>query len=131
MIGIGILNYNNYQVTEDCIESVCAFPPTEEYHIIVLDNGSQNDSYSILQEKYSNRRNIEIIKSETNKGFAQGNNQIVDTFMEQGVTDVVLSNSDIMFRENTIDRMISALRNLENAVIVGPKIISGGRLSEN
>lgn len=44
MIGIGILNYMNYMVTEECVTSILLHSPTEDYKFFILDNGSGNEA---------------------------------------------------------------------------------------
>lgn len=53
-VAIVILNYMNYQETMSCVESALQ-QKNVKFHIVVVDNGSSNDSYSIL------KRVIEII----------------------------------------------------------------------
>lgn len=68
-----ILNYLNYMETDECIQSVLK----QEYHnfyILVVDNGSDNESFSFLRKKYRNHKLVSVIRAGKNYGFAKGNN---------------------------------------------------------
>lgn len=128
MIGIGILNYMNYMVTKECVTSILLHSPTEDYKIFILDNGSGNESLEELHKEYDTEEKVVVIPWRVNVGFARGNNILIKRFREEGIRDVVLSNSDIKFLDSSIDRMIKSLRDRKDAVVVGPKILTGGAL---
>ena len=52
-LAIVILNYNNKNVVFKCINTLLIYKPLYGYDIIVVDNGSKDGSYELLQEKYS------------------------------------------------------------------------------
>lgn len=119
--GIVILNYNNYELTQRCVNSIQqSFD--DEICIVIVDNGSCNDSYQILLELYSNSSEIILIKSDKNLGFSAGNNIGINYLMSIGIKKCILANSDILFEENSIQEMFSSIE--ENVVICGPKIFS-------
>ncbi len=125
MIGIVILNYQNYQVTERCVQSILKNRPSEDFKIYIIDNGSNNESFNVLSEKY-NIKSIVIHRIEKNIGFAAGNDVGISLCEKDNIKECVLSNSDIQFNRGSIDGIIDSLRNMDKAVIVGPKIINGG-----
>lgn len=68
-----ILNYLNYLETDECIQRVLK----QDYHnfyILVVDNGSENESYYYLGKKYKDHGLISVIRAGKNYGFAKGNN---------------------------------------------------------
>lgn len=72
-IAIIILNYLNYLDTDECVQSILK-QKYHNYHILVVDNGSANESYQYLKKKYDNQRKVSIIRAGKNYGFAKGNN---------------------------------------------------------
>ena len=48
-LSIIIVNYNNYELTNECINSVLNTVKNLEYEIIVVDNNSPNDSYDKIK----------------------------------------------------------------------------------
>lgn len=129
MIGIVILNYKNYTVTLRCVDSIFKNPPSEDFQVIIVDNGSQNESAHVLKEKYSSYSNVVVHELFENRGFAAGNNYGIDLCEKMGVIECILTNSDIIFCPNSIDNLIGVVRQRKDAVIVGPKIIAGSTLS--
>lgn len=77
VFGIAILNYNNYKATERCISSILTSDINYEYEIAILDNGSSNDSYDILNNYYDGYNNINVIKNNINVGFGGGKKKII------------------------------------------------------
>lgn len=87
------VNYNGYTDTCHLIRSLQEKVRSVSYEIIVVDNASQADEAARLQQEFPE---IRAIRSETNKGFAGGNNLGIlsakgkylyfinnDTFMEK------------------------------------------------
>ncbi|MCH7641122.1 glycosyltransferase, partial [Patescibacteria group bacterium] len=76
VISIVILNYNSIDYLRDCIRSI------EQSKLkgltvetIVVDNASTDESVSVLRKDY---KDIRLIASKQNNGFAAGNNLAVD-----------------------------------------------------
>lgn len=69
-IAIIIINYNKYEKTIECIESIRK-SNFNNYKIYLLDNNSQNNSYNILNNRYKNKNYIEIIHSKENLRICQ------------------------------------------------------------
>ena len=67
-----------------------------------------------------------MIQRRVNVVFDRENNILIKRFRDEGIRDVVLSNSDIKFLDGSIDRMIKSLRDRKDAVVIGPKILTGG-----
>ncbi len=73
MIYICVLNYNNSKDTIECLKSLDTLVDVS-YKIILIDNASTDDSYSVLKRYTDKKRRIVLIKSAINKGYAGGNN---------------------------------------------------------
>lgn len=72
-VAIVILNYLNYKDTDECVQSILE-QKYENYHVLIVDNGSENDSYRYLRKKYNKEGKVSIIRAGSNYGFAKGNN---------------------------------------------------------
>lgn len=70
-ISIIILNYNNKNVIENCIDSIIKFNERYGTEIIVVDNQSTDGSYELLKEKYQNK--IKLYQNSKN-GCSSGRN---------------------------------------------------------
>ena len=107
--GIVILNYNNYIETFNCINSIRMLRH-DEYNIVIVDNGSSNDSYEILKNAYLADERISVIKTQCNRGFAQGNNYGIKYLRTHYDVDfVLLLNSDTIIADPLyIDKLIAS-----------------------
>jgi|SRR3989338_1563675 len=76
-LSIIIISYNTKDITEKCIRMVMASlnrDPDIKAEIIVLDNNSTDGSVEMLEKL---GKEIRLIKSKENLGFARGNNRAV------------------------------------------------------
>ena len=70
-----ILHYNTVIDTKECVDSIAEnFVSTYTYQIVIVDNCSPNKSGKELVEYYSNNEFVKVLISESNLGFAGGNN---------------------------------------------------------
>jgi len=121
MLGIVILNYNTWEVTIKCVQSImetCLI----KHKIYIVDNHSNNDSYDILVERYRSNFNILVIKSDFNGGYAKGNNIGIRVGIQDGCEYMIITNNDIIFCNNCIQELFDFIYSSSKAVIVGPKI---------
>lgn len=91
-----ILNFLAYWETIKCIDSIRENAP-EIQKIIVVDNASSNDSYSKLKMLYASDKEVLVIRTKKNLGFAKGNNVGIKYAREKCNAEyVLLLNSDIV-----------------------------------
>ena len=120
--GIVVLNYNTYDDTKRCIDSIKKFTMRyNNYKIYVVDNASTDGSMSQIESDYNNDEMIEIIVSEYNRGFSGGNNLGINKAIDDGCEYIFLLNSDIILLNDALSYMIDCIT-ANNAVIVGPTI---------
>lgn len=101
-IGIVVLNYQNYKETIECMDSLLV-QQDADFCIIIVDNGSNNESSQILYEKYHHVSNVFFINSEKNLGFAKGNNLGIKYARETFCCDfVMVLNSDTVLTDVNI-----------------------------
>ena len=70
-LSIIIINYNTFQLTCNCIQSIYDKLLDVEYEIILVDNASIECDANLFKEKFPE---IKLIISPTNTGFTGGNN---------------------------------------------------------
>lgn len=95
-VSIIIINYNTFQLTCNCIESVLLHTTGLSYEIILVDNASTESEADLFKQKFPS---IHLIKSETNLGFAGGNNLGLQYATGEYI---LLLNSDTLLTENSI-----------------------------
>ena len=69
-VSIVIVNYNTYNLTQACIESIYKRTKDVDFEVIVVDNDSKDDSVI----KFRNDSRISLIESNKNLGFGRANN---------------------------------------------------------
>jgi GT2 family glycosyltransferase len=119
-VSIIIINYNTYQFTCNCIQSIYDTTKNIDFEIILVDNASVECDAQIFKQKYPE---IILIKNEKNIGFAGGNNTGI--LYSKGEY-VLLLNSDTRLLNNAIELGYNRLKREKN--IVG---LSGQLLSED
>lgn len=95
-LGIVVLNYQNYIDTIKCVNSILN-QKNILLEIVIVDNGSNNNSFTELQKAFKNINNIKIIKSKNNLGYANGNNLGIDFLYSKGHRNIFIANSDLLF----------------------------------
>lgn len=125
MIGMVIVNYNDYETTKRLLDNVKDYKVLKE--IVVVDNKSTDNSLEELR-KLKNKK-ITIIDSGENKGYSYALNvgckYLIDKYKS---LNIVISNSDIII-DNELDiKDLNSYISTKN-VIVGPTIIQGNDLN--
>lgn len=104
---IVILSYNTFDYTRLCIESIRRFTATGSYEIIVVDNGSRDQSRDWLRQQ----SDIRCIFNERNEGFPRGCNQ--GMAVAQG-TELLLLNSDTIVTPRWLEQLREALHSRDS-----------------
>lgn len=117
-IAIIILNWNGKQDTLACLESLdkLSYP---NYEVIVVDNGSTDDSALVLQKTYPHHLHI---VNPHNLGFAEGNNVGIRLALERGAELIFLLNNDTVVAPDILERFVETFRTYPKAGILGAKI---------
>jgi len=115
-ISIVILNYNGGQDLSECIESVMKID-YPNYEVIVVDNGSTDNSISNIRERFPR---IKIIENKHNLGFPAGNNVGI---RESTTPYVLLLNDDVVVGRDILKDLLSAIKVYPQAGVIGPAIL--------
>lgn len=125
MIGMVIVNYNDYETTKRLLDNVKDYKVLKE--IVVVDNKSTDNSLEELR-KLKNKK-ITIIDSGENKGYSYALNvgckYLIDKYKS---LNIVISNSDIIIDSELDIKDLNSYISTKN-VIVGPTIIQGNDLN--
>ena len=121
-VGIVVLNYMNYIDTIECIESI-AILDYKNIEIVVVENGSSNESFEKIYNHCKRKRNVRIIKVKRNLGFARGCNVGIDYALRRKCEHVLVVNNDTIFIDK--DMIVKLLKVAEDQKIglIGPGII--------
>lgn len=119
-VGIVVVNWNNYEDTAECLESLAdlSYP---SYRVTVVDNGSTDGSGEQLASEFEW---CDIVFNGTNEGFGGGCNAGIDHALENGVEFVMLLNNDAVVAPDTLAELV-AVADESGARIVGASIQHG------
>src|ERR1041384_2497741 len=108
LLSIIIVNYNVYEDIKICIDSIRKFLKIS-YEIIVVDNNSADKSIYSIKNDFPE---LTFLPLNTNYGFGHANNEGMK--IAKG-NYFLLVNPDILFTDNSIEKMLTFLRENENA----------------
>ena len=91
LLTIILVNWNRSKDTLECIESIGS-STYSNYNIVVVDNGSRNDS---LLEIRRHASNFILLEAGENLGFTGGNNLGIRYAFAHGADYVFILNNDI------------------------------------
>jgi GT2 family glycosyltransferase len=122
MLGIIILNYNSAKDTIDCIKTITE-STNINYQIYIVDSCSTDNSYSFLLKYFDDRVDIQLFKTDENRGYSYGNNYGIEKAINDRADVILIVNPDIIFKNEAIDLMYLALLKDEKLAVVGPRVI--------
>ncbi|MDE7313657.1 MAG: glycosyltransferase family 2 protein [Eubacterium sp.] len=122
MVGIVILNYENWDDTKCCVESIYKNTHGVDYQIILVDNASMC-APSFDLEAFLKRYKIQFIKNKKNTGYNAGNNLGIAMALKLHCDQVLVSNNDVRFFQGSIKRLQDCLKSYPRAGIAGPKVL--------
>lgn len=117
-IAIVILNWNGAKLLQQFLPSVIEFSKGDSTEIIVADNGSDDQSLSLLRNKFPE---VKIIDLQQNFGFASGYNEALKQIDAEYF---VILNSDIEVTCGWLESPIRLMEINKNIAAVQPKILS-------
>ena len=118
-VAIIIMNWNGARLLEQFLPSVCGMTDSTIADVIVADNGSTDDSMTVLKEKFGSA--VKILPFDKNYGYAGGYNKAIK---ETGYKYTVLLNSDVEVPEGWLTPLFDYMESHEDVMACQPKILS-------
>jgi hypothetical protein len=117
-VSVVIVNWNTRDMLRDCLESVFAQTQLIPIQVIVIDNGSADDSCAMVREQFTQ---VELIENSSNMGFAKAMNQGVEASSGEYV---LMLNSDTLIRDGAIEKVVRFADNCPEAAIIGCRLLN-------
>lgn len=117
-VSIIIVNYNCFDLLDNCLASIYKFTTECSFEIIVVDNNSTEGKVEQVTSKYSD---IMLIKNYKNIGFAAANNL---GFRYAKGRYILILNNDTVFHENTLRILYDFGETLQHEVFLGCKLLN-------
>lgn len=129
-----VLHYLATQDTLECVNSILnnVKSKAHETYIVVIDNGSLDNSYACLKEAFKEYPEVALIKSDENLGFARGNNLGYQYAKYKIKADfIVLLNNDTIISQQNFSDVIVRKYDEKQYSVLGPDIITADGLHQN
>jgi N-acetylglucosaminyl-diphospho-decaprenol L-rhamnosyltransferase len=112
-LSIIIVNWNTCQMLADCLNSVKITVEDYTFEIIVVDNGSTDESQAMLAAQFPE---VQLIQNTQNVGFARANNQAMAVCQGQYM---LLLNSDALLLPQAASVMLNLAEAEPRAGLIG------------
>lgn len=103
-VSIIIVNYNTCKVTQDCVNSIFEHTKDVNFEIILVDNNSKDESYSL----FTTDNRITYLYQDKNWGFGKANNI---GYKHAKGKYLFLLNSDTLLKNNAVKDFFDFLEN--------------------
>jgi len=119
-VSIVVLNWNRYELTKECLESLEAIT-YPNYEVILVDNASADGSGARLCREFPQHQ---FIQNEANLGFARGCNVGVRAALEdENCAYVLLLNNDATATTQFLEKAVETAEANSRVGLVGGKIL--------
>lgn len=129
-----ILHYMAGQDTVECVESIIKASSETEHNIsvVVVDNGSTNDSYDLIKRELGNNNKVILLHSDENLGFARGNN-IGFKYAKHNLQPdfIVMMNNDTVLSQTDFNEILVRKYNEKKYSVLGPDIVTADGYHQN
>jgi GT2 family glycosyltransferase len=119
LVYIIILNWNGWMDSVDCIRS-CQALTYPRFEVLLVDNGSSDDSVIHLRQKFPG---LKFIENQENLGFAGGNNPGTKYALDQDADYIWLLNNDTQVDPEALSELIRTAEADAKIGMVGSKIL--------
>jgi len=129
-LSIVIINYNSFEFTQECIQSVLEnTTSTISYEIIIVDNASKRDDYIALKNYISDLEysNVRLYRSRINTGFGGGNMYAVQF---ANANYYLFLNNDTLLLNDPIKICFDFMEKTEDAALCGAQIFNEHQVKE-
>ncbi len=117
-IKILILNWNGKHLLKPCLDSIKKIDYSN-YSVMVIDNGSTDNSVNMVKENYSE---VNLLVLEKNYGFSGGYNRCFTRLKDKYSGFILLLNNDTEVDPDILNRFIQAKEKYGDNNLYGGKI---------
>jgi len=118
LLSIIIVTWNSEEFIKNCLQSIFNTRGSIELEVIVIDNGSQDETVKIVQEF---KPLVKPVFNQTNLGYAKGNNQGIEIARGEYI---LLLNPDVELKENSLRLMLDFMEEHKEVNGMGPQLLN-------
>jgi len=120
-VSVILLTWNQRDLTLDCLASLRQLDyPAEKLNVIVVDNGSRDDTVAAIRECFPE---VTVLENGDNLGFAEGNNVGIRHALRGTADCIMLLNNDTEVDPHMLLHLTEALYRHDDIGVVGPKML--------
>ncbi len=123
-VSIIIVSWNACDYLHTCLKSIYTYTSGVSFEVIVVDNNSSDNSVSMVEEHF---KDVRLIKSNENLGFAKGNNVGI---LQSSGRYLCLINSDVELIENSIKIMFDYMKSQPSIGVLGPELLNADKTQQ-
>lgn len=125
-ISVILVSYNSSRHIESCLNSIFIQETPNNIEVIVVDNGSKDDTVRIIKDKLYK---IVLICNEKNLGFSMALNQGINIATGEYI---LILNSDIILEKNFIKKLSIQTERLPHHIgMISPKIMCTDKIIDS
>jgi hypothetical protein len=117
-ISVIVVTLDRSDLLQSCLTSLFRTVSSTNVEVIVVDNGSTDDSLGMLKDNF---RQVRVIANSTNLGFAKANNQAIPLCRGRYV---VLLNNDTIVLDGAIESLMDFMDEHPSIGCVGPQLLN-------
>ncbi len=117
---IAIVNWNGKDVLVECLHSINNSDyPKDKYSIVVVDNGSTDNSRPAVLELFPE---VKLIENKVNLGYVKAVNQGLEFGLSQNVDYIWVFNNDVVVAKDTLRKLVDVGEQNEGFGVIAPVI---------
>ncbi|MGD9253927.1 MAG: glycosyltransferase [Holophagae bacterium] len=116
-VTIGIVTFNNLELTELCLASIGSRTIYPNYEVVVVDNASSDGTADWLRDEVAARPRHRVVLNSDNRGFGPACNQAL---ANSEAEFVCLLNNDTVVTGGWLSTLVGALGESDEVGLVGP-----------
>lgn len=115
LVSIVTLSWNAPQYTKMALESIAKYT-SEPYEVIVVDNGSNEETLSMLRQ--IDDSHVRVLYNAKNRGFGGGNN---DGIAAADGEYILILNNDVIVTDGWLDRLLDPFDRIPHLGVSAPR----------
>ena len=129
-VALIVLNYNTPEQTISAVKKI--LEQKTGIRIVITDNASTDGSFEKFQRAFKKSKDVFVIETDTNSGYAKGNNYGI-AYAEKldGVRYIGVMNPDVEIETKDLFLIIDALKDDTLGLVTGREIYNGKKIDPN
>ncbi|MEA3266081.1 MAG: glycosyltransferase family 2 protein [Candidatus Fermentibacteria bacterium] len=117
---IAAINWNGKEFITEMVNSLLPQMQETDTSLLIFDNGSEDGSADLLEEKYRSTGMVTVFRNGRNIGFGKAANKIL---ADAECSTVVLVNTDTVLKPGCLKNLLTALESRPRVAFAGPRLL--------